>query len=87
MTYLLSDFRGLWQAMQFSTRIGATSRKKLTGFVGEPASGWTGCDAAGFDAEGSALICDRLESDFLGARGAFPLSVDDPWAACGFFWA
>src|SRR5262249_60293018 len=33
ITYLLSDFRGLWQAMQFSTRIGATSRMKLMGFA------------------------------------------------------
>ena len=31
MIYLLSDFFGLWQAMQFCTRIGATSLRKLTG--------------------------------------------------------
>ena len=28
--YLLSDFLGLWQAMQFLTRIGAISFMKLT---------------------------------------------------------
>src|SRR3954447_24319698 len=39
ITYLLSDFLGLWQAMQFWTRIGATSFRKLTG---APASGVAG---------------------------------------------
>ena len=32
ITYLLSDFLGLWQAMQFRTSRGATSRMKLTVF-------------------------------------------------------
>jgi hypothetical protein len=31
IVYLLSDFLGLWQAIQFCTKIGATSFKKLTG--------------------------------------------------------
>src|SRR4051812_24810473 len=31
MMYLLSDFFRLWHAMQFCTRIGATSLRKLTG--------------------------------------------------------
>src|SRR4051794_21370765 len=33
ITYLPSDFLGLWQAMQFRTRMGATSRMKLRGFT------------------------------------------------------
>src|SRR5271165_7427100 len=33
ITYLLSDFLGLWQAIQFRTRIGATSPMKLTGLL------------------------------------------------------
>src|SRR4051812_5979718 len=37
ITYLPSDFLGLWQAMQFLTRSGATSRMKLTGRAAVPA--------------------------------------------------
>jgi hypothetical protein len=47
ITYLLSDFFGLWQAMQFSTRMGATSRMKLTGFAAGAVAGFAGNDAAG----------------------------------------
>src|SRR5205823_7893105 len=84
MTYLLSDFRGLWQAMQFSTRIGATSRIKLTGFVGDPTPGLAGCDAAGFDAEAPALTWDGPVSDGRGLRAARPFAAEDSGAACGF---
>src|SRR3954469_18727376 len=39
ITYLLSDFFGLWQAMQFWTRTGARSLRKLTGLSAPGASG------------------------------------------------
>src|SRR3954469_15001044 len=41
ITYLLSDFLGLWQAMQFWTRTGARSLRKLTGLSAPGASGLT----------------------------------------------
>src|ERR1700733_10363704 len=36
IVYLLSDFFGLWHAMQFCTRIGATSLRKPTGGGSSP---------------------------------------------------
>src|SRR4051794_10222260 len=56
ITYLLSDFRGLWQAMQFSTRIGATSRIKLTPFT--PALG------AGFEEGGAVTLAAGVSPGF-----------------------
>src|SRR5262249_38905456 len=87
ITYLLSDFRGLWQAMQFSTRIGATSRMKLTGFAGEPTPGWAGRDAAGFVAVVPALTCDRPASGFPVLRTATPLAAARSEPAGGVFLA
>src|SRR3954470_13481806 len=50
ITYLLSDFRGLWQAMQFSTRIGATSRMKLRDFAAGAPPAFFSAGAAFFSA-------------------------------------
>ena len=63
ITYLLSDFRGLWQAMQFSTRIGATSRMKLTGF---PAAGAIRSTAFFSAVGGSAGFLRRILARLVG---------------------
>src|SRR5580693_6713001 len=76
MTYLLSDLRGLWQAMQFSTKIGATSRMKLIGlpglFAATPSgpggAGFISSDgAAGFFGSDVALPSRRVAAVFEGA--------------------
>src|SRR5262245_21212815 len=65
ITYLLSDFLGLWQAMQFSTRIGATSRIKLTVFIPPPGAGGVGLGAGALAAEASFGL------SFPGSAGGF----------------
>ena len=65
MTYLLSDLRGLWQAMQFSTKIGATSRMKLTGWITAFGSGLT----SGFAADDPALFGFGGNNGFFSCRG------------------
>ena len=82
MTYLLSDLRGLWQAMQFSTRIGATSRMKLTGLPGPRRGRLASARPRGFFGVGLRRLLCRLGGAF-GSR--LPAS---PWlgwpAALGF---
>src|SRR4051794_20308874 len=65
ITYLLSDFLGLWQAMQFWTRTGATSLRKLTGLSAPGASGST-ADVASSSARvvpGIAIVSVNVSAD------------------------
>src|SRR3954467_4959339 len=55
ITYLLSDFLGLWQAMQFWTRTGARSLRKLTGLWAPGASALTADFASSSASEAPAI--------------------------------
>ena len=59
--YLLSDFFGLWHAMQFWTRIGATSLRKLTGARGSSIPGPLGRGIEG-SVERSQVAADSVRA-------------------------
>src|SRR5262245_31768974 len=65
MLYLLSDFRALWQAMQFCTKIGATSFMKLTGACA--ASALAG-SASAFGASSPRLVARAASATIAAAE-------------------